>query len=655
MEEIMRAGSGVGRQLSVCAVKKLLVSLLILALTGNSAFREMVDEFLRAPVIPVAETGDPVFADSKTEEAVLKMDKTVMADKEKLTLKNQISENEEGWKRLLTEFSVSEPTLRMPHMPEEPGDDLTESAVAEVITEPVIPRIAKADDITAENIPNESMSFENVVPEVDFVLDKKPTRGMINNEISVPSPDFTAAEKSADDLTNMKITVPKPDIHVTGKPAKDAVNMEIAVPKPDVTVTRKLAEDTVNTEITLPMPDTTLTGKPADDTVNTEITAPTPDVTVTEKPADDTVKAEITAPTPDVTVTGKTTDEAVKAELTVTEKQADDTVNTEITVPKPDVTVTEKPTDDPVNTEITVSKPDITVTEKPTDDPVNTEITVPKPDVTVTEKPTDDPVNTEITVPKPDDTVTGKPTDDPVNTEITVPAEDDPSGSDTVVSDDPANGSVLPEPIVPDTKTEDPDVPGDIPSEIVDDNSGAEETISCFLLDEAGMLYGFLPEYAEMPDGCLTLPEECTGIRSGAFAGCGAGILELYIPAGAATIEEGALAGLDDLEWIEADSGNQGCVSDSGVLFDSTMSVLLAFPSAWMDGYAVPPSVTRIAGRAFEGTSISMLDVRECGTLSFGDNVFGTSAGSGIRIVVSEEGLSVYADILAGYAVTLTR
>lgn len=611
MEEIMRAGSGVGRQLSVCAVKKLLVSLLILALTGNSAFREMVDEFLRAPVIPVAETGDPVFADSKTEEAVLKTDKTVMADKEKLTLKNQISENEEGWKRLLTEFSVSEPTLRMPHMPEEPGDDLTESAVAEVITEPVIPRIAKADDITAENIPNESMSFENVVPEVDFVLDKKPTRGMINNEISVPSPDFTAAEKSADDLTNMKITVPKPDIHVTGKPAKDAVNMEIAVPKPDVTVTRKLAEDTVNTEITMPMPDTTLTGKPADDTVNTEIIAPTPDVTVTEKPADDTVKAEITAPTPDVTVTGKTTDEAVKAELTVT--------------------------------------------EKPADDPVNTEITVPKPDVTVTEKPTDDPVNTEITVPKPDDTVTGKPTDDPVNTEITVPAEDDPSGSDTVVSDDPANGSVLPEPIVPDTKTEDPDVPGDIPSEIVDDNSGAEETISCFLLDEAGMLYGFLPEYAEMPDGCLTLPEECTGIRSGAFAGCGAGILELYIPAGAATIEEGALAGLDDLEWIEADSGNQGCVSDSGVLFDSTMSVLLAFPSAWMDGYAVPPSVTRIAGRAFEGTSISMLDVRECGTLSFGDNVFGSSAGSGIRIVVSEEGLSVYADILAGYAVTLTR
>ena len=611
MEEIMRAGSGVGRQLSVCAVKKLLVSLLILALTGNSAFREMVDEFLRAPVIPVAETGDPVFADSKTEEAVLKTDKTVMADKEKLTLKNQISENEEGWKRLLTEFSVSEPTLRMPHMPEEPGDDLTESAVAEVITEPVIPRIAKADDITAENIPNESMSFENVVPEVDFVLDKKPTRGMINNEISVPSPDFTAAEKSADDLTNMKITVPKPDIHVTGKPAKDAVNMEIAVPKPDVTVTRKLAEDTVNTEITMPMPDTTLTGKPADDTVNTEITAPTPNVTVTEKPADDTVKAEITAPTPDVTVTGKTTDEAVKAELTVTEKQADDTVNTEITVPKPDVTVTEKPTDDPVNTE--------------------------------------------ITVPKPGDTVTGKPTDDPVNTEITVPAEDDPSGSDTVVSDDPANGSVLPEPIVPDTKTEDPDVPGDIPSEIVDDNSGAEETISCFLLDEAGMLYGFLPEYAEMPDGSLTLPEECTGIRSGAFAGCGAGILELYIPAGAATIEEGAFAGLDDLEWIEADSGNPGCVSDSGVLFDSTMSVLLAFPSAWMDGYAVPPSVTRIAGRAFEGTSISMLDVRECGTLSFGDNVFGSSAGSGIRIVVSEEGLSVYADILAGYAVTLTR
>lgn len=81
----------------------------------------------------------------------------------------------------------------------------------------------------------------------------------------------------------------------------------------------------------------------------------------------------------------------------------------------------------------------------------------------------------------------------------------------------------------------------------------------------------------------------------------------------------------------------------------------MAFPAAWMDGYSVPPSVTRIAGRAFEGTSISMLDVRECGILSFGENVFGSSGGSGIQIVVSEAGSQVYEELLAGYAVTFTR
>ena len=82
-----------------------------------------------------------------------------------------------------------------------------------------------------------------------------------------------------------------------------------------------------------------------------------------------------------------------------------------------------------------------------------------------------------------------------------------------------------------------------------DEGNGEQGAASCFVLDEMGMLCGFLPEYAEISDGCLTLPAECTGIRRGAFTGCGAGILELYIPAGAAVIEEGAFSGLVSLEW----------------------------------------------------------------------------------------------------------
>jgi len=182
-----------------------------------------------------------------------------------------------------------------------------------------------------------------------------------------------------------------------------------------------------------------------------------------------------------------------------------------------------------------------------------------------------------------------------------------------------------------------------------------QDAPSCFLLDEMGMLCGFLPEYAEIVDGCLTLPAECTGIRSGAFSGSGAGIVELYIPAGAAVVEEGALSGLVSLEWIDVEPGNPGCTGGCGVLFDSTGTVLLAFPAAWMDVYAVPPCVTRIAGRAFEGTSIYRLDIRDCMGLTFGEQVFGASGGNGIQVAVPEQELELYTDMLAGYAVTVTK
>ncbi len=257
-----------------------------------------------------------------------------------------------------------------------------------------------------------------------------------------------------------------------------------------------------------------------------------------------------------------------------------------------------------------------------------------------------------------DPSVSGNPSDivGGIVTDPSVPG--DPSGDGTVVDpavpEDPAGGIVV-DPVIPVNPSEggeaaDPAVPN-----TGDEENGEQPSVSCFLLDEIGMLYGFLPEYAEIPDGCLTLPAECTGIRRGAFSGCGAGILELYIPAGAVTIEEGALADLLSLEWIDVENGNSGCVSDSGVLFDSTMSVLLAFPAAWMDIYSVPSYVTRIADRAFDGTSIYRLDLRECSTLSFGENVFGRSGGSGIEVAVREPELAMYAEILAGYAVTLTK
>ncbi len=333
--------------------------------------------------------------------------------------------------------------------------------------------------------------------------------------------------------------------------------------------------------------------------------------------------------------------------------EPDDFMKTEIMNMEPDDFVN---TDDSMKTEIMKTEPDDSVKTEimktESDDSMKTETVVPQPEISVAEKPVDDTAKAEVTVPKEEPVVSGNTENDSTASEITA---QDPSVSEPVISDPPADDSSVTEPIAPEPETSVPDVTDEVTSNDGEDSGGAEEIISCFLLDDAGMLYGFLPEYAEIPDGCLVLPEECTGIRSGAFSGCGAGILEIYIPAGAATIEEGAFAGLNFLEWIEVDSGNPVYTTDSGVLFDSTMSVLLAFPSAWTEGYAVPGSVTRIAARAFENTSISILDVRACRNLSFDDNAFGASAGSGVRLLVPPADYQVYEEILSGYAVEITQ
>lgn len=268
---------------------------------------------------------------------------------------------------------------------------------------------------------------------------------------------------------------------------------------------------------------------------------------------------------------------------------------------------------------------------------------------TVPEVPVDNGTTATPTVP-------GAPADNGTTVSPVVPeAPSDVGGTaEPIVPENPAGGEAE-EPAVPDQDASQSAADKDSVPDTGTGGGQEQEAPSCFLLDEMGMLCGFLPEYAEIPDGCLTLPAECTGIRSGAFSGSGDGIVELYIPSGAAVIEEGALAGLVSLEWIDVESGNPGCAGDCGVLFDSTMTVLLAFPAAWMDVYAVPSCVTRIADRAFEGTSIYRLDIRDCAGLSFGEQVFGDTAGDGIQVAVPEHELEMYTEMLSGYAVTVTK
>ena len=261
---------------------------------------------------------------------------------------------------------------------------------------------------------------------------------------------------------------------------------------------------------------------------------------------------------------------------------------------------------------------------------------LPEPEEIVPENPSDLLMPSETVaedLEKPSTIVSEQQPETPISKDVTMPAPVEP---EVIVPEKPAEEPSIPEPVIPDTETSDSEMTDDVPADAVEEEGKETVPVSCFLLDEAGMLYGFLPEYAESADGYLALPAECTGIRSGAFSGCGAGIVELYIPAGAAVIEGGAFYGLDNLEWIEVEAGNPGYASELGILFDSSMSVLMKFPCGRVGTYLIPPNVTMVADRAFEGTSLGKLDVRNCPDLSINENAFGYSAGNGIEIIMPE-------------------
>lgn len=140
------------------------------------------------------------------------------------------------------------------------------------------------------------------------------------------------------------------------------------------------------------------------------------------------------------------------------------------------------------------------------------------------------------------------------------------------------------------------------------------EITSPFLIDDFGVIYGFLPEYADLSSGTLELPSKgCMGIRRGTFAGCTEYIAEICIPAGIHEIEDGALTELTSLEWITVDAGNPNYMTVDGILFDSTDTQLVAYPPARVGAYSIPAGVVSIAENAFKNTSLFIIDLRECG------------------------------------------
>ena len=189
------------------------------------------------------------------------------------------------------------------------------------------------------------------------------------------------------------------------------------------------------------------------------------------------------------------------------------------------------------------------------------------------------------------------------------------------------------EPAVPDMKEpaapiapENPAAPDaeDTPSGVEEPESGISDTgmvsINGYSVNEAGMICGIDDPQTAVEDGYMELPSEgCTGIAAGAFDDAPAGIREIYIPGNITVIEESALAGLRDMEWIEADPSG-GYVSVDGVLFSENGTCLLAFPAGRIGTYKLPDHVTRVAVDAFRSSRLTAVDAEE-GSLTDAGNL----------------------------------
>lgn len=211
----------------------------------------------------------------------------------------------------------------------------------------------------------------------------------------------------------------------------------------------------------------------------------------------------------------------------------------------------------------------------------------------------------------------------------------------------PSNGEVslpeniipsIPQEVVPDKTTEQerPDISEEEQIPVVDQMQG-------FLVDDAGMIYGYDPSANMAFAGGLTLPSEgCTGIAKGAFEGVGAGIYEIYIPANITYIEPGALEGLSDLGWIELMEQNPKYECFEGILYDSTMTAIVAFPPARTGQYAIPGFTTKLEDYSFAGTQLSKLDMRSCGLMEVGQKVFGESKVNGVAATAPRQYIEEY-------------
>jgi uncharacterized repeat protein (TIGR02543 family) len=110
-----------------------------------------------------------------------------------------------------------------------------------------------------------------------------------------------------------------------------------------------------------------------------------------------------------------------------------------------------------------------------------------------------------------------------------------------------------------------------------------------------------LVQYPGGKQGICTIPSYVLIIGDAAFNGCN-GITGVTIPSSITAIGFAAFAYCSNLTEITVDGMNLNYQSVEGVLFNKSLSTMVAFPSGRSGEYKIPESVTRIIASAFEGS-----------------------------------------------------
>lgn len=139
----------------------------------------------------------------------------------------------------------------------------------------------------------------------------------------------------------------------------------------------------------------------------------------------------------------------------------------------------------------------------------------------------------------------------------------------------------------------------------------------------------------------ITLPSSLTTIPLGAFDGC-TSLTSVEIPASVRTVGSGAFTNCSNLTEITVAEGSTSLVAEDGVLYNSGMKSLIAYPAGRTGSYEIPSTVTVINPYAFCGAS-GLTDLKMSkSVVTIGEGAFRKCGISYINIPASVTNIAKY-------------